>query len=272
MPSSISLAKSILVIGATSGIGRSLALALKALPSNPTVIAVGRREDRLSQLSKDHGLETIQFDVNTDPAALKVFVDETLNKFPELDAVLFSSGIQHPFEFTRPQTVNVTNVLSEINVNYTSIVLLSNFFLSHFLKLESQGRPSWIMPVSSGLAFTHSPWVPNYGAVKAALHSFTASLRIQLRATKVNVIEIIPPLVESELHDAQGATSVVQKFWMPLDEYTSITLRGLVKGDAEVAAGTALDNYNLFEKAKMQALAGRYVSSTSNMVMPENVI
>lgn len=59
---------------------------------------------------------------------------------------------------------------------------------------------------------------------------------------------------------------------MPLDEYTSITLRGLVNGDAEVAAGTALDNYNLFEKAKMQALASRYESSTSNMVMPENVI
>jgi len=44
---------------------------------------------------------------------------------------------------------------------------------------------------------------------------------------------------------------------MPLDEYTPITLRGLVNGDAEVAVGTALDNYNLFEKMKMQALASR---------------
>lgn len=65
-------------------VGRSLALTLKALPSNPTVIAVGRRKDRLDQLSKDHGLETIQFDVNTDSAILKAFVDETLNKFPEV--------------------------------------------------------------------------------------------------------------------------------------------------------------------------------------------
>jgi short-subunit dehydrogenase involved in D-alanine esterification of teichoic acids len=60
------------------------------------------------------------------------------------------------------------------------------------------------MPVSSGLAFTHSPWVPSYGATKAALHSFTASLRVQLKATNVNVIEVIPPLVESELHDGKS--------------------------------------------------------------------
>lgn len=67
-------------------VGRALALALKTLPSNPTVIAAGRRKDRLEQLSKQHKLETIQVDVNTDPTGLKKFVDETLSKYPEVCA------------------------------------------------------------------------------------------------------------------------------------------------------------------------------------------
>lgn len=184
---------------------------------------------------------------------------------------------------------------------------MTNYFLPHFFKLgvrwhfspllllltsaQAQNRPTWVMPVTSGLAFTHSPWVPSYGATKAALHSFTASLRIQLRSTKVNVIEISPPLVESELHDgnihyftfdkvnqvnsrtAQGSTPTVSKFWMPVAEYTSITIAGLQKGDEFVSAGTSLENYDLFEKPKMYALNSRYQGlSLGSRAMPEAVV
>lgn len=54
-------------------------------------------------------------------------------------------------------------------------------------------RPSFIIPVTSGLGIVPAPWVANYSASKAALHSFCLSLRMQLRGTNVHILEIIPP-------------------------------------------------------------------------------
>jgi short-subunit dehydrogenase involved in D-alanine esterification of teichoic acids len=128
---------------------------LKALPSKPVVIAAGRRKDRLDQLSKDHGLETIQADVNVDTAGLKSFVDDTLKRFPnvrciilsgltaitdtlpvQLDAVLFASGIQYRFNFAEAEKIDASDVVAEINVNFTSIVAMTTLLLPHFLKLH----------------------------------------------------------------------------------------------------------------------------------------
>lgn len=115
-----------LVIGATSGIGRALALAIHALPSKPTVIVAGRRQDRLDELErKDERLETAKIDVNSGRGALKSFVHDLTAKYPDvssptplrcdnyqcqsyfqLDAVMFSSGIQHMFDFTKPENID----------------------------------------------------------------------------------------------------------------------------------------------------------------------
>lgn len=75
--------KSVLVIGATAGIGRALALAIADLPSHPRVIATGRRKERLEELKKSD-LETVEFDQDTDKAGLKKFVDEVLQKYPDV--------------------------------------------------------------------------------------------------------------------------------------------------------------------------------------------
>lgn len=75
--------KHVLVTGATAGIGRALALAIADLPSHPRVIAAGRRKDRLDELKKSN-LETIEVDLDTDKAGLEKFVDETLQKYPEV--------------------------------------------------------------------------------------------------------------------------------------------------------------------------------------------
>ena len=80
---SIDDSKCILVTGATSGIGRALALALAALPSKPRVIAAGRRRDRLDELAKA-GLETVEVDVNTDSNTLKKFADSVVEKYPDV--------------------------------------------------------------------------------------------------------------------------------------------------------------------------------------------
>ncbi|KAJ6604371.1 hypothetical protein DFH09DRAFT_1122458 [Mycena vulgaris] len=245
VPISIDKAKCVLVIGATSGIGRALVIAISELPSRPTVIAAGRRQNRLKEL-KDKNLETLEIDVSADLETLKKTVDSLVAKYPDLDAVILASGIQYHQDFTKD--IDLNQVIKEINVNYLAVVSLVSMFLPHFLKLSADGRPSFIIPVTSGLGLMPSPYVPNYSASKAALRSFTTSLRKQLERTKVNVVEIIPPLVESELHDEQGTTERLSKFWMPLDEYTKTTMEGLQKGDIHVAAGMAETIYKRFEE------------------------
>ncbi|KAG6842497.1 hypothetical protein C0991_000023 [Blastosporella zonata] len=237
MPS-INDSKSVLVTGATSGIGRALALAIAELPSKPKVIAAGRRQSRLNELAKSD-LATVQVDLDTDAQGLKAFVDEVLTKHPDLDTLILCAGVQHEFEFK--DKVDLANIASEININYTSIVSLIALFLPHLLKLSADGRPCFIVPVTSGLAITPAPQIPNYSASKAALHSFSTSLQVQLRNTNVHVMEIIPPLVESELHDAYGTTEKLSKFWMPLDQYTNLTMEGLQNGESNITAGTVVD-------------------------------
>ncbi|KAJ7357082.1 hypothetical protein DFH08DRAFT_473503 [Mycena albidolilacea] len=250
-PVSIDNAKCVLVIGATSGIGRALALAISSLPSHPTVIAAGRRQDRLKEL-QEKNLETLQIDVTADLGSLKQTVESLIVKYPNLDAVILSSGIQYMHDFKKD--VDISQVIREINVNYLAVVSLISLFIPHFLKLSAEGRPSFIIPITSGLGLLPSPLVINYSASKAALRSFTTSLRKQLEDTKVNVLEIIPPLVESELHDEQGTTERLSKFWMPLDEYTKLTVDGLRKGDIHIAAGRAAEVLEKFEKGGLNGL------------------
>ncbi|KAI0778527.1 NAD-P-binding protein [Trametes elegans] len=260
-------AKTVLVIGATSGIGRALALAIHDLESKPTVIVAGRRQERLDEIAK-HGdrINATRVDINAGDDDLKAFVQRTVSRYPDLDAVIFSSGIQHIFDLTKPETIDFTKFQNETTTNYISIFKLIVLFLPHLLKLSDAGRPSFIIPITSGLSIVPYANVPNYSATKAALHSLDYSLRAQLVKTKVQVIEILPPLVESELHDHQGTTPALAKFWMPLDEFTKQTVAGLIRGDPQVAVGTAGQQLEQYENGKSEAvqqLHDRMISSTS---------
>lgn len=220
------------------------------------MIAAGRRQERLDELAKSSDrLKPLKFDVNGDRDALKRSVDDAIAKFPNLDAVLFVSGIQHIFDFKKPDEVDLDKLETELNTNYTSIVRMTRFFIPHFLKLGAEGRPSFLVTVTSGLAIIPGPWVPNYCATKAALHSFSLSLSLQLKDTNIKVMEVFPPLVESELHDHQGTTPKLAKFWLPLDEFTKQAMEGLKRGDVEIPVGSALGQWNKFEKGKLEASA-----------------
>ncbi|KDQ63828.1 hypothetical protein JAAARDRAFT_54016 [Jaapia argillacea MUCL 33604] len=249
--SNISECKCILVVGATAGIGRSLALSLRALPSKPTVIVTGRRQERLDELSKQ-GFETIRCDVDTTRENYQQFVESTTKRYPELDAVVFSAGVQHMFDFSKPDSVDIDKFVSELNINYIGIVTMITYLLPHFLELAAQGRPCFIIPITSGLAIIPGPWVPCYCATKAALHSFSMSLHEQLTGKNVHVLEIMPPLVESELHDHQGTTPSLSKFWMSLDDFTKNAMDGLIRGDACIPVGQVAASHERYEKGKIE--------------------
>ncbi|KZT75184.1 NAD(P)-binding protein [Daedalea quercina L-15889] len=255
-PVTISDCKCVLVIGATAGLGRALALAIHELPSKPTVIAAGRRQQRLDELAKQGArIKTLTFDVNVSRDALKSAVQDVCQKYPELDAVLFVSGVQHLFDFKKPETVNLDILEGELNTNYTAIARMVTFFLPHFLKLSDQARPSLLVTVTSGLGIVPGPWVPNYCATKAALHSLTLSLHNQLSDTKVKVAEIFPPLVESELHDHQGTTPKLSKMWLPLEDFTKEAMEGLKRGDVQIPVGRVKQQWDIFEKGKLEKSA-----------------
>ncbi|KAM5533096.1 hypothetical protein V8D89_013239 [Ganoderma adspersum] len=246
-------AKCVLVIGATAGLGRSLALAIHDLETKPTVIVAGRRQERLDELAaKSQRIKTARVDINTHHDNLKPFVRDILSKYPELDSIVFSSGIQHIFDFKKPETIDFKLIDDEFNTNYLSIIKLIVLFLPHFLKRDSERKPSFIVPITSTLGMVPKVDLPNYSATKAALHSWSISLRGQLNGTNVHVMEILPPLVESELHDHQGLTPALSKIWMPLDQFTKLTMESLIRGDPEIAVGFAATYFDKFEKGKRE--------------------
>ncbi|KAL4267605.1 short-chain dehydrogenases/reductases (SDR) family protein [Pleurotus pulmonarius] len=247
MPS-ISDSRCVLVTGATAGIGRALAYAISDLPSKPRVIAAGRRQDRLDELTSK--MDTIQINFDTDKETIKKFVDDTIAKYPDLDTLVLSAGVQYETWFQKPETIDLDRLLSELNVNYTSILTTITYFLPHLLRLAANGRPCFICPVTAGLGITPGAWVANYSASKAALHSLCYSLHAHLQGTNVHIMEIIPPLVESELHDAEDTTKMLTNKWMPLEEYIPVTMDGLTKGDFQISSGVSLVGLNKFEAGK----------------------
>ncbi|KAF9535834.1 hypothetical protein CPB83DRAFT_842421 [Crepidotus variabilis] len=246
MPS-IDDSKCVLVTGATSGIGRALSLALAELPSKPKVIGTGRRPDRLEELIKS-GVEPFTLELSTDTDNLNKSVDEIISKYPDLDTVILNAGVQYQTDFKKG--ITLAESIKEINVNYISVLSFVNFILPHFLKLSEQGRPSFIVLVTSGLAIQPAPGVANYSASKAALHSLGISLNVQLKDTNVRVMELIPPLVESELHDAQGTTDKLSRFWMPLDAYVRSAMEGLRKGERFIFPTSSKELFEKFENGK----------------------
>ncbi|KAF8829571.1 hypothetical protein HHX47_DHR3000959 [Lentinula edodes] len=204
MSPSIDNAKCVLVTGATSGIGRALALAIASLPSHPKVIGVGRRKDRLVGLT-EAGIDAEKFDVNADKAATKNFVEEMIKKYPEIDTLVLAAGIQREVHFKKE--VDLEAIATEMHVNYFSILTIISFFMPHLLAKS-------------------------------------------LEDTSIGVIEISPPLVESELHDAEGTTGALSQFWMPLEEYTKETMEGLQRGVNVVCSGMSKNIYEKFEQPK----------------------
>jgi uncharacterized oxidoreductase len=196
----------ILIPGATSGIGLALALRLQARGS--TVIIAGRRTALLAELAAAHGFATVELDT-TDPASIAAAATRVLAEHPGLDALLLSAGIMEPEDYRSPdgfldiaERTVATNLLGPIR--------LIAAFVEHL-----RTRPTAaIYTVSSGLAFVPLALTPTYNATKAAVHMLSEGIRLQLGDTSVQVTEIVPPAVRTTLLGQQDEESA-----MPLDEF-----------------------------------------------------
>jgi uncharacterized oxidoreductase len=196
----------IFIPGATSGIGLALALRLQA--AGNTVIIGGRRTDVLADLAARHGFDTVTIDT-TDPASVLAARDEVLARHADLNVVVVMAGIMAADDVRSSSFLEGAERIVDTNIN--GPLRLVAAFTEHL-----QTRPAaTLMTVSSGLAHLPLAFTPTYNGTKAFIHQFSETIRLQLADTSVQVVELVPPAVQTEL---MAGNSTDENF-MPLDEF-----------------------------------------------------
>jgi uncharacterized oxidoreductase len=211
----------ILITGGGSGIGRGLAEAFHA--SGNRVIITGRRQEVLEETVRANpGMTHLVLDVD-DADAIRAFAAQVVKDCPALNVLINNAGIMRaenllsePFDLSDSETTITTNLLGPIR--------LTTALLPHLRRQTS----ATVVNVSSGLAFLPLAGTPTYCATKAALHSYSQSLRYQLRKTTVRVIELAPPAVATDLMPASRSNPNA----MQLDDYIKETM-ALLKANPE---------------------------------------
>jgi uncharacterized oxidoreductase len=220
----------ILITGGASGIG--FAFTERFLQAGNDVIVCSRRESKLQE-AKDRHPELITRVCDVSVELERIALLEWIKKeHPEVNVLVNNAGIQQRFAVLEADTVNDWSYYSkEISANIEGPFHLSMLFAPFF---ASKGEKAAILNVTSGLAFTPMAIAPIYSAAKAAMHSFTMSLRLQLADTEVEVIEIAPPAVNTDLGGAG-----IHTFGAPVDEFADGIFEGLKEGKEEIGYGTS---------------------------------
>jgi len=236
----------VLVFGGTGGIGESCARRFHRMGKK--VIITGRRSRRLGELASEMpGLETYTMD-NSDLAALPGHVQTLIAKYPDVDTVWVNSGVLYQGDLKALAHFSDDEIVREITTNLTAPIMLARHFMPHLLSLP---RRATFMVTSSGLAFVPSGAFPVYCSTKAGVHSFLVGLRQTLADTNVDVIELTPPYVRTDL-DAENRLDNVQTP-MELDDFTEQTFEILDNQPAhqikEVAVGRATTAAQAWRKA-----------------------
>ncbi|MFC7686480.1 SDR family oxidoreductase [Ureibacillus sp. GCM10028918] len=215
----------ILITGGASGIG--LAFAEQYLKEGNDVIVVGRREEKLAEAKEKYPqLHTRVCDLSEERERIQLY-EWAIKEFPQLNVLINNAGIQ--------QRVNLLNAANdwryyqnELAINVEAPIHLSMLFIPHLIKQEE----ATIVNITSGLAIQPGIWVPIYSAAKAAMHSFTLTLRQQLENTSVEVVEILPPAVNTDL----GGVGL-HTFGAPLPDFIAGIFNGLKNGKSEIGYG-----------------------------------
>lgn len=200
----------ILITGGGSGIGRGLAESLHALGNQ--VIIAGRRQRALDETTTANpGMKSLPLDIEN-PAAIREFAAKAVAEFPALNVLINNAGIMRAEKLLARQP-DLDDAEAIVATNLLGPIRLTAALLPH---LHEQPHAT-IMNVSSGLAFLPLVITPTYCATKAAIHSYTLSLRYQLRNSGIEVLELIPPYVATQLMDRNANDPRA----MPLDKFVA---------------------------------------------------
>jgi uncharacterized oxidoreductase len=188
----------ILITGGGSGIGRGLAEAFHRL-GNQVIIAARGQKSLDETIAANPGMKSVTLDVS-DPKSIQAFAAQAAKDFPTLNVLINNAGIMRPENLLETSN-DLSTAEKTVTTNLLGPILLTAALLP---SLQKQPRAT-IMTVSSGLAFVPLAMTPTYCATKAAIHSYTQSLRYQLKATNVEIVELIPPYVQTTLMGDQQA-------------------------------------------------------------------
>ena len=196
----------ILITGGGTGIG--LALAVRFLQQGNEVIICGRRLEKLNEAQRQYPqLHIYQCDLSQESARRDLFKKVTRD-FPKLNVLMNNAGVSLPTRLDRPESW--PQAQQQLQTNLAATIHLTQLFAQH---LSRQSAPV-VFVTTSGLAYIPRAAAPVYCATKAALHSYALTLRHQLKSQEIEVIEICPPHVDTDL-SGPGISRRLASRWIP---------------------------------------------------------
>src|ERR1700740_1989856 len=218
------------ITGGGSGIGYELTKQLTALGN--TILITGRDQAKMDRAKAAFPkIHTFRSDVS-DPKAIAALYETVTKQFPELNILINNAGIMREIN-VHDKAGSLEDITQEVEINLNGPIRMVKQFLPH-LKTKSEAA---IINVSSGLAFVPVPISPVYCATKAGLHSYTLSLRVQLKNTNVKVFDLAPPATQTELlgdfseEDRKGISI------MKVEDMVKVAVNGMTNDQFEIRPG-----------------------------------
>jgi uncharacterized oxidoreductase len=222
----------ILITGGTSGFG--LEFAKRFLESGNTVIVTGRDPVKLASAKKNLvGLHTFQSDVSN-PEEIAELYERVIVQFPKLNILINNAGQMRKISL-HDTSIGLSDITREIETNLMGPIRMVQAFLPHLKQMKSAA----ILNVTSGLALVPFPIAPIYGATKSGLRSYTKSLRIQMKNTKIKVFDLIAPAAKTSLNDEFRKLDGYNAKQMDHVELVDTAIKGMEKDKYEIYPGIA---------------------------------
>lgn len=216
----------VLVTGGTSGIG--LELVRQLTEQGAKVLVTGRNMNALQETKNSFpGVEIFQSDVS-DPGDIEQLFKDVTQQFPDLNIIINNAGLMRLIDLQDAAT-GLEDLTREIATNLSGTIRMVHRFLPHLLTKKSAA----IVNVSSGIAFMAYSAAPVYSASKAGVRAYTQALRLQLEDTNVQVFEMIPPGVNTNLQNDWSVAPDPRQM-MSVEKMVSIAIKGLLKGKKEL--------------------------------------
>jgi len=252
----------ILITGGTTGIGFELANQFLRLSN--TVLITGRDRSRLDAAkAKLPGVHPFQSDAS-DPKAIAALFDKVTHEFPDLNVLINNAGIMRRINLQEPGGQS-DDIGREIETNLIGPMRMAQQFLPHLKKKENAA----IMNVSSGLAFVPLPVSPVYCAAKAGLHSFTLSLRVQLKNTRIKVFELAPPATQTDLLANSDPEDMKGVSIMNVVDMVRRAIEGFKKDEIEIRPGQS-NSLKLMSRIAPQFILNQLSKPVDRMLAESN--
>ncbi|MEV9499074.1 SDR family oxidoreductase [Aliarcobacter butzleri] len=218
----------ILITGGASGIGYEFA---KQLSDTNNVIIAGRNKQKLEKAKEElKNIHIFECDVSN-PREIESLYKEISDKFPNLNILINNAGLSNRIDLQKE--ISYEKLTEEMNTNFNGSVYMT----TQFLPLLKKQKSASIINVTSALAYVPFANSPIYSASKAALHSFTQSLRIQLKDTNIKVFEIAPSVTKTQMLDSFSKEEQNKMKIMTTETLVGNSLKEINKGTHNIGVG-----------------------------------